>query len=104
MYKSYREKIDCLEKAVVIFTKDKAYNTLFLQQFDVPIFLEDDSEIRQGVGLVHDNPACIVYGCPNITVLRGNFEKIVVELLKKYVSLKIRKSGRLAKKTDCKLE
>lgn len=98
MYKSYREKIDCLEQAVVIFTKKEDYDTYFLKHFDIQIFLEDNDEIRKSVGLVHEHLACIVYGCPNIIILRGEFEKTLVEILKKYVPFKIRKSDRLSKK------
>tara|TARA_B100001989_G_scaffold252115_1_gene233164 strand:- start:1055 stop:1354 length:300 start_codon:yes stop_codon:yes gene_type:complete len=95
MYKSYREKIDCFEKAVVIFAKNKEYDTSFLKCFDIPIFVEDDYEIRKGVGLF--NESCIVYGCPNITILRGEFKKTLIEVLKNHVPFKTRKSDRLAK-------
>lgn len=97
MYIEYRKKIDLLEKAIVIFTNNLEYDTSFLKHFDIPVFLENDQDVRNNVGLIHENPAYIIYGCPDITVLRGEHcKKTILEILKKYTLPKVRRSERLS--------
>ena len=84
------KKIDCLEKAIVIFTNNLKCDTSFLKRFNIPVFLENDQDVRKNVGLLRENPAFIIYGCPNVTVLRGEHcKKTILEILEKYTFSKV---------------